>query len=97
MTLIFITYKRVIKVLWKFDNSIVLEENGSSNKKITSKNEISISISQTNCTLACGSSNAKNTFMNQLNARRKAAKMLIVVAVMFAICYLPINILNILR
>lgn len=35
--------------------------------------------------------------MSQLRARRKAAKMLVVVVVMFAICYLPVHCLNILR
>ena len=33
----------------------------------------------------------------QLLARRKAAKMLIAVVVMFGICYLPVHLLNILR
>ncbi len=34
---------------------------------------------------------------SQLVARRKAAKMLIAVVIMFAICYLPVHLLNILR
>ncbi|CAH1775170.1 unnamed protein product [Owenia fusiformis] len=34
---------------------------------------------------------------NQLQGRRKAAKMLIAVVIMFAICYLPVHMLNILR
>ena len=34
---------------------------------------------------------------SQLLARRKAAKMLIAVVVMFGICYLPVHLLNILR
>ena len=33
----------------------------------------------------------------QLLARRKAAKMLIAVVVMFGVCYLPVHLLNILR
>lgn len=33
----------------------------------------------------------------QLQARRKVAKMLIAVVVMFGICYLPVHLLNILR
>ena len=33
----------------------------------------------------------------QLIARRKAAKMLIAVVIMFGICYLPVHLLNILR
>lgn len=48
-------------------------------------------------TMASGSSAAMSKMKNQLIARRKAAKMLISVAVLFAICYLPIHILNITR
>jgi hypocretin (orexin) receptor 2 len=33
----------------------------------------------------------------QLAARRKAAKMLVAVVVMFAVCYLPVHLLSILR
>ena len=33
----------------------------------------------------------------QLQSRRKAAKMLIAVVIMFGICYLPVHLLNILR
>lgn len=45
----------------------------------------------------CGSSLAMAKMKNQLIARRKAAKMLISVAVLFAICYIPIHTLNVLR
>ncbi len=50
-----------------------------------------------NYTMASGSSMAKTKMKNQLIARRKAAKMLISVAVLFAICYLPIHLLNFMR
>jgi hypothetical protein len=50
-----------------------------------------------NYTLASGSSMAKTKMKNQLIARRKAAKMLISVAVLFAICFLPVHLLNIMR
>ncbi|KAL3287967.1 hypothetical protein HHI36_002423 [Cryptolaemus montrouzieri] len=33
----------------------------------------------------------------QLKSRRKAAKMLVVVVVMFAICYFPVHLLSVLR
>ena len=39
----------------------------------------------------------KTAAETQLIARRKAAKMLIAVVVMFGICYLPVHLLNILR
>lgn len=40
---------------------------------------------------------ANSSTMGQLRARRKAAKMLVAVVVMFALCYLPVHVLNILR
>lgn len=40
---------------------------------------------------------ANSSTMGQLRARRKAAKMLVAVVVMFAICYFPVHFLNILR
>lgn len=43
------------------------------------------------------SSVANTSTMSQLRARRKAAKMLVVVVVLFAVCFLPIHCLNILR
>lgn len=183
MSLIFYTYRRVIKVLWKIDKSIAWDESPSSNNNNqtnnnnsstntnattnngreqrstgqmtattysfskkggsgknsatasstgddlastavvitadsnTNKSNISSSNlsnknnnanlnssslkppppSYTAYTMANGSSAAMNKMKNQLIARRKAAKMLISVAVMFAICYLPIHILNITR
>lgn len=33
----------------------------------------------------------------QLRSRRKAAKMLVVVAIVFAICYLPVHLINLIR
>jgi len=44
--------------------------------------------------MACGTSKAKTKIMQQFNVRRKAAKMLISVAVIFALCYLAIYLLN---
>lgn len=40
---------------------------------------------------------ANSSTMGQLRARRKAAKMLVAVVVMFASCYFPVHVLNILR
>ena len=39
----------------------------------------------------------KSSTENQLQSRRKAAKMLIAVVVMFGLCYFPVHLLNILR
>lgn len=40
---------------------------------------------------------ANSSAIGQLKARRKAAKMLVAVVIMFACCYFPIYLLNILR
>lgn len=40
---------------------------------------------------------ANSSTMGQLRARRKAAKMLVAVVLMFAGCYFPVHLLNILR
>lgn len=42
-------------------------------------------------------SNANFTTESQLRSRRKAAKMLVAVVVMFAVCYFPVHLLDILR
>lgn len=106
MALIFYTYTRVVKVLWKIDKSIAWDNSTESNKTFLNKsNENSKNVGnissgnnkQVTFTTASGSSIAKSKMKNQLNARRKAAKMLISVAAMFAICYLPIHVLNIIR
>lgn len=135
MALIFYTYTRVVKVLWKIDKSIAWDQeeavaaaaaatsaHGAANtrrtpmsttytfqkKHSTNPTNSSTSIPLMNkksnstgsmygYTVASGSSAAKSKMKNQLIARRKAAKMLITVAFMFAICYLPIHVLNILR
>lgn len=46
---------------------------------------------------AHGMESRSNAEKQQLLARRKAAKMLLAVVVMFGVCYLPVHLLNILR
>jgi hypocretin (orexin) receptor 2 len=41
--------------------------------------------------------NANITTEGQLRSRRKAAKMLVAVVIMFAVCYFPVHVLSILR
>lgn len=41
--------------------------------------------------------NMNTTTEGQLRSRRKAAKMLVAVVVMFAICYFPVHLLSLLR
>ena len=106
MVLISYTYTRIIKVLWKIDKSIAWDNNSADTKsKLLENNgnnrkaseEVINKSKQVTYTTASGSSVAKNKMMNQLTARRKAAKMLISVAAMFAVCYFPIHVLNIVR
>ncbi|XP_002733613.1 orexin/Hypocretin receptor type 1-like [Saccoglossus kowalevskii] len=42
-------------------------------------------------------SDMNRTTMSQLKSRRKVANMLIIVAILFALCYLPLHLLNIIR
>lgn len=57
----------------------------------------SSSMTASGFTMASGSSAAMANIRKQLVVRRKAAKMLIWMAALFAICYLPIHVLNITR
>ncbi|XP_077990878.1 orexin receptor type 2-like [Glandiceps talaboti] len=47
--------------------------------------------------VALNESSASKAAISQLKSRRKVAKMLIVVVIIFAVCYLPLHLLNILR
>lgn len=69
--------------------------NSKFKKKLLSEkiNNIFLIVPQRNY---CGPS-ANSSTMGQLRARRKAAKMLVAVVVMFASCYFPVHVLNILR
>lgn len=130
MALIFYTYSKVFKVLWKIDKSIAMDDNDTNspnnniannhnnnnnnnnnghskkaNLEVNSQNQSTINssrqsianINHAQANSGASNSTAKSKMKNQLIARRKAAKMLISVAMMFGLCYLPIHILNILR
>lgn len=98
MALIFYTYTRVIKVLWHADKRIVLEESPSVKYNNFSRESTrNTMMNKETFALNSGNSAAMAKMKQQLISRRKAAKMLISVAILFAICYLPIHLLNILR
>lgn len=111
MALIFYTNNRVIKVLWNIDQMIewVEDENvgssvvysfskrGGQGTQVNSSNPNELRDPSRVFTTANGSSIARAKLAKQLIGRRRAAKILICVAVLFAICYLPIHILNIFR
>ncbi|XP_037049143.1 orexin receptor type 1-like isoform X1 [Bradysia coprophila] len=78
-----VAYYQIVRVLWKSDTIPGHRE---------SRNQ----------TYTCGylrpsGPAANSSTMGQLRARRKAAKMLVAVVVMFASCYFPVHVLNILR
>ena len=104
MALIFYTYTRVIKVLWRVDKNILHEEMTTTPATISTRIATSATVqprsvrsTNSNYVGLYGNNIARTKMKSQLIARRKAAKMLISVAVLFAICYLPIHLLNILR
>ena len=106
MAVICYTYTQVIKVLWKTDNSISrdnendrvqLQDPVTDNTNINENINENGSTDQLNFSLECNISRAKTRAFQRVNARRKTAKMLISVAVIFALCYLPIYLLNISR
>ncbi|PZC77640.1 hypothetical protein B5X24_HaOG203148 [Helicoverpa armigera] len=93
--LMMIAYCQIVRVLWRSDN-------------IPGHTE-----SHTLCTTPTGHNNCKNWLAanrrttpsihtnasteGQLRSRRKAAKMLVAVVVMFAVCYFPVHLLSVLR
>jgi hypothetical protein len=85
------------KFKYSAESDTASDMSGFNNNKLGSSLKNNKKSSKGTATKASGNSAAKSKLKNQLHARRKAAKMLISVAVMFAIFYLPIHILNILR
>lgn len=83
-----IAYCQIVRVLWTSDNIPGHTE--------TLKMMSSTGYAQTNL-----NGNRRMTFSNttdsQLRSRRKAAKMLVAVVFMFAVCYFPVHLLNMLR
>ncbi|CAD7089438.1 unnamed protein product [Hermetia illucens] len=83
LLLMTVAYFKIVRVLWKSDT--IPGHRESRNHQYT-------------CDLRGTCLPAANTStMGQLRARRKAAKMLVAIVVMFAGCYFPVNVLNILR
>ncbi|XP_059610729.1 orexin/Hypocretin receptor type 1-like [Phlebotomus argentipes] len=79
-----IAYFQIVRVLWKSDTIPGHRESRHHQ--------------QYNCAYLRNSAVPANSgTMGQLRMRRKAAKMLVAVVVMFACCYFPVNVLNVLR
>ncbi|XP_049790097.1 orexin receptor type 2-like, partial [Schistocerca nitens] len=83
-----VAYYQIVRVLWRSNTIPGQAQETSSRRTLPS----SASCSSRRSTV---SSNAATEV--QLRSRRKAAKMLVAVVLMFALCYLPVHLLNILR
>ncbi|XP_055529327.1 orexin receptor type 2-like isoform X2 [Wyeomyia smithii] len=79
-----IAYFQIVRVLWRSDTIPGHRE---------SRNQ-PCGIHSTRSTLNCV---GNTSTMGQLRARRKAAKMLVAVVIMFAGCYFPVHMLNVAR
>ncbi|VVC43258.1 Hypothetical protein CINCED_3A011366 [Cinara cedri] len=81
LLLMSITYYQIVRVLWKSDNIPGHTETVQMFSNGFNRN------ANTGCT----------STMAQIKARRKAAKMLVAVVVMFALCFFPVHLMNLLR
>ncbi|XP_076341272.1 orexin receptor type 2-like [Tachypleus tridentatus] len=86
-----VTYFQIARVLWKKNIPGSEEREGSDRKDGTTAMSQSC---RTRKTRICS---ANTGCEGQIRCRRKAAKMLIAVVVVFGICYLPVHLLNTLR
>ncbi|XP_055838013.1 orexin receptor type 2-like isoform X4 [Episyrphus balteatus] len=83
LMLMMIAYFKIVRILWKSDTIPGHRESRTH---------------QYSCGYLRGNSTMVNSStMGQLRARRKAAKMLVAVVVMFATCYFPVHVFNLLR
>ncbi|XP_049545190.1 neuropeptide SIFamide receptor-like isoform X3 [Anopheles darlingi] len=80
-----IAYFQIVRVLWRSDTIPGHRE---------SRNQPCGTVHSTRTTLNCV---GNTSTMGQLRARRKAAKMLVAVVIMFAGCYFPVHMLNVAR
>ncbi|XP_054275425.1 orexin receptor type 2-like [Macrosteles quadrilineatus] len=84
-----VAYWQIVRVLWKSDNI----PGHSETVNIHTQTNIACtnSLNKRRLTLA------NTTTQGQLRSRRKAAKMLVAVVIMFAVCYFPVHLLSLLR
>ncbi|XP_059479765.1 orexin receptor type 2-like [Neocloeon triangulifer] len=98
LVLMTVAYWQIVRVLWRSDAIPGHSELASSSATLASERTSSMRWNSSGSTrrtpLVCTANRGAET---QLAARRKAAKMLVAVVVMFAVCYLPVHLLSILR
>ncbi|XP_065223915.1 orexin/Hypocretin receptor type 1-like [Planococcus citri] len=87
LALMTFTYYNIVKVLWTSNN---IPGHTETVKMMNSSGLYQNALN--NRRIPTGS-----TTESQLRSRRKAAKMLVAVVIMFAICYFPVHLLNVLR
>ncbi|XP_021918319.1 orexin receptor type 1-like isoform X2 [Zootermopsis nevadensis] len=86
-----VAYCQIVRVLWRSDN--IPGHTETMNYYGTGACNNSLSAIRRNTM----NTNANNTTEGQLRSRRKAAKMLVAVVIMFAVCYFPVHLLSIIR
>ncbi|CAG9134057.1 unnamed protein product [Plutella xylostella] len=89
LLLMTIAYCQIVRVLWRSDN---IPGHTESHKLCTGTNNWLAASRRT-----VPSIHANASTEGQLRSRRKAAKMLVAVVAMFAVCYFPVHLLSVLR
>ncbi|XP_046677263.1 orexin receptor type 2-like [Homalodisca vitripennis] len=84
-----VAYCQIVRVLWKSEN--IPGHSETVNIHTQTNNACTNSLNKRRLTLA------NTTTQSQLRSRRKAAKMLVAVVLMFAVCYFPVHLISILR
>ncbi|XP_045505083.1 orexin/Hypocretin receptor type 1-like [Colias croceus] len=89
LLLMMIAYCQIVRVLWRSDN---IPGHTESHKLCPGQNNWLAANRRTTPSIHTNASTE-----GQLRSRRKAAKMLVAVVVMFAVCYFPVHLLSVLR
>ncbi|XP_050435944.1 orexin receptor type 2-like [Adelges cooleyi] len=85
LSLMSITYYQIVRVLWRSDT---IPGHTETVQMFNSHGQNGVNRT---ANVGCASS------MTQIKARRKAAKMLVAVVIMFALCFCPVHLMNLLR
>ncbi|XP_048006735.1 orexin/Hypocretin receptor type 1-like [Leguminivora glycinivorella] len=90
--LMMIAYCQIVRVLWRSDNIPGHSESHQLCTTPTGQNNWLAAKRRTTPSIHANASTE-----GQLRSRRKAAKMLVAVVVMFAVCYFPVHLISVLR
>ncbi|XP_034826219.1 orexin/Hypocretin receptor type 1-like [Maniola hyperantus] len=92
LLLMMIAYCQIVRVLWRSDNIPGHTESHKLCPPASGQNNWLAASRRTTPSIHANASTE-----GQLRSRRKAAKMLVAVVVMFAVCYFPVHLLSVLR